>query len=66
MRGFKFKRFIFTVCMQGPGAPFIDWAYITDKEGNKYRGYAILLTPWRRKCGEARMQKAFVIGLKKK
>jgi hypothetical protein len=44
------------------GAPFIDKAYANDDSGKRYRGYAILLQPWRRNnYGEALPQPALFL-----
>jgi hypothetical protein len=66
LKGLKIRRLIFTTCIQSCGAPFIDQAFVTDDEGNRYKGIAILMFPWRRnKYGESQLQKAFVVGWQK-
>ena len=51
-----------TWCNQAQGAPLVDTCFTRDKEGRSYKGWAILLKPWRRnRFGESLYQPAFVI-----
>jgi hypothetical protein len=62
-RGWRIGRLIVTTCRQASGAPVVDDAFINDREGNRYEGWAILLTPWRKnRYGEHASQRALTIG----
>ncbi len=61
-KGHVFGRLILTTCNQAANAPLADSCTSHDAEGNRYRGWAILLTPWRRAYGQSKSQTALVIG----
>lgn len=61
-KSFKLWKLILTTVIQPTGARFIDKAHSTDQDGNKYKGYAILLRPWKKdKWGDTQRQFAIVI-----
>ncbi len=52
---------------QGNNAPLVDSCVVIDKDGNRYQGWAILLTPWRRdRHGQSLIQPALVVARKRK
>jgi hypothetical protein len=61
-KGQRFGKLLLTTVMQPSGARFIEQAYSTDQDGNKYKGYAIILRPWKKdKWGDTQRQMAIVI-----
>ena len=56
-------KLVVTTCNQASGAPLVDKAFAQDVYSRKYKGWAILLTPWKRnRYGESLLQKALVVG----
>lgn len=47
-RGLILNKLLITTCHQAQGAPFIDECLTTDADGNRYKGYAILLDFYKR------------------
>lgn len=65
-KAFIFGPFLITTFMQALGAPIIDSAISVDNLGRTYKGYAILLTPWKRnQYGDRDIQLALMIGWKR-
>ena len=61
-KAYRFGRLILTTCLQS-AAPVFDRCWATDREGNRYEGVAVLLTPWRRDSyGERPLMRAIVLG----
>jgi len=53
---------IMTWCNQAANAPLVDTCFTSDKEGNRYKGWAILTRPWRRdEHGQTVIQPALVL-----
>lgn len=56
---------IVTTCFQSQGAPIVDSCHIQDEDGNRYKGIAIHLFPWRKnQYGDREMGRALCIGRK--
>jgi len=58
-------RVVVTTCMQGSGAPVIDRATVHAKTGQHFRGWAVLLKPWRRRTDATVRSRALVIGIER-
>lgn len=46
-RAIRLGHWVFTTVKQAANCPLVDGASVTDIDGRRYRGKAILLTPWR-------------------
>lgn len=57
-----FGRLVLTWCNQAGNAPLVDRCWTRDREGRRYRGFAIRLCPWRREFGHSAPQPALVVG----
>lgn len=62
MKSLIIGKFLVCISRNAIGAPFIDNAFASDQDGRRYRGYAVLLQPWRRNnYGEALPQPALFL-----
>jgi hypothetical protein len=62
-KGYVFGKLILTTVLQAQGAPLVDSCWASDAEGRRYKGWAILLKPWRRdRHGASEIQPALVVG----
>ena len=62
MKSLIIGKFLVCISRNALGAPFIDDAFARDSDGRRYRGYAVLLQPWRRNnYGEALPQPALFL-----
>lgn len=65
MKSFILGPLCLTTTMQSEGAPFVDKCFTKTEDGRRFRGHAVLLTPWRRnRYGESVIQRALVIAWK--
>lgn len=61
-KAYRFGKLLVTTTSQAQNAPFIDSSMSRDADGNRYKGIAILLQPWRRnQYGESLIQPSLVL-----